>query len=117
MGILNRFMQKNEEWLNIVVISSGSIECTTSGSGGLERCRPKIPFEDASQQTKRRRIKDILDSTSKEDLCLATQMKLFSSGHKDAAAVVRKISFSPKSARQIKKCDSKEGPKINLIFG
>ncbi|KAJ8926491.1 hypothetical protein NQ314_021136 [Rhamnusium bicolor] len=95
-GFISRFMQKNIEWLNEEFITSGTVQCTPSGLGSAGRGRPKLLFAEASQQTKRRREQQIVESTGKEELFVAAQMKLHSCGNRNAAVVVHKVTNSPK---------------------
>lgn len=65
--------------------------------------RPKVSFEDASLQTKRRRVERDVKEKTEEELCLAAEMKMRLSGKRNAAAVLAKIRYSPRAAKLKKK--------------
>lgn len=69
--------------------------------------RPKVSFDDASLQTKRRRVQMDVNEKTEEELCLAAEMKLRVSGKRDAASMLSKIRFSPKRATRLKILESK----------
>ncbi|CAB3239315.1 unnamed protein product [Arctia plantaginis] len=118
-----RFLAENADWLeeevllpseflSMVPSCSGSTTPPTRHSG-----RPERPFEICHIKVKKRKLKELVTSKSQEELTLATQMKLVSSGKRDAANIVKEISLaSPSRATKIKKARAaftKPEPKLS----
>ncbi|KAJ8927099.1 hypothetical protein NQ314_020371 [Rhamnusium bicolor] len=90
-----RFRAKYEKWLhgeNIVFqLDEGDEysleEPTTSSTSG----RPIKQFQDSSEKTKKRRIKDIVEAKSVQELALAAEVALRKSGKRDAASLIKEI--------------------------
>lgn len=94
------------DWLNEICITSGNTEdkpTTSMASGRFGR--PRKMFLEAGTRMKQIKVQEIVKSNTKEELCLATQIKLYSKGHRDAASLLRKITYSPKKATRLKKAE------------
>ncbi|KAJ8866947.1 hypothetical protein PR048_032809 [Dryococelus australis] len=64
----------------------------------------KMHFEEARHKTKKRRVVDLLVSSTHEKLVFASEISLRSEGRRDTADMVKQVSnFSPKRAIRLKK--------------
>ncbi|GLV38061.1 hypothetical protein CBL_07860 [Carabus blaptoides fortunei] len=88
------FFKKNENWLNSTVNFPIDAKCATvNKSTG----RPAGNFEALSDRSKRRRTEEIRTKFSPAELSFATQMSLRTSGHSDAANIVKDVTLSSPS--------------------
>lgn len=70
----------------------------------LEAGRPLKAFNESSQKTKARRAKQVLKSVSTEELYLAAEKKLRSTGKRDSASIASELfNTSPQRGSNIKK--------------
>jgi hypothetical protein len=74
--------------------------------------RPQKQFSDASDRSKRRKTEDVRNSMDVELLIHATQLKLRSSGKRDASQVLKAITSSPTRATKYKKAFASQQEKI-----
>lgn len=105
----DRFLNKNCAWLegNVTlpdiateVLVSVPLPETSSGSFG----RPQKDFVSSSTKTKRRRIQHLLETSSREEISMATEVQLRKEGKKDSAAIVKELClFSPRRGTVLKK--------------
>lgn len=94
---LNTFYNNNANWLNAKGIIIGNTEEDSETSKDFDRL--STSFAEASNRTKRRRTESIRVKHSTEELALATQMSLRSSGKVAAAKVMQDvIEGSPSKA-------------------
>lgn len=103
-----RFLRANSSWLEENISFSGIFSEVIDDIPVLETRsqtgRPLKDFESSSDKTKRRRVQSLLETTSTEELSLATEVKLRQSGKRDSAAIVKELClFSPKRGTEIKK--------------
>lgn len=91
---LKKCEQSNEAWLNQAIISSGCAE----NQGG----RPRVEFASASLKVKKRLVKPLLETHSKEELALATEISYRASGSKNAASAIQQIAETPSQATKFK---------------
>jgi hypothetical protein len=76
--------------------------------------RPQKQFSDASDRSKRRKTEDVRNSMDVELLIHATQLKLRSSGKRDASQVLKAITSSPTRATKYKKAFASQQEKIQI---
>jgi hypothetical protein len=74
--------------------------------------RPQKQFSDASDRSKRRKTEDVRNTMDVELLIHATQLKLRSSGKRDASQVLKAITSSPTRATKYKKAFASQQEKI-----
>lgn len=79
-------------------------------SATREAGRPKIPFKESSEKTKRRKVETLVQQGSPEELTFAARVSLQAAGRRDAAEVVKQVDISPKRASKIKKMIKSPGP-------
>ncbi|GLV33219.1 hypothetical protein CBL_08387 [Carabus blaptoides fortunei] len=85
------FFKKNESWLNSTVNFPIDAKCATvNKSTG----RPAANFEALSDRSKRRRTEEIRTKFSPAELSFTTQMSLRTSGHSDAAKILKDVTLS-----------------------
>lgn len=65
--------------------------------------RPKIEFDQASLKTKRRRVDDLIQSRSTDELAVAAQISNRLAGNRDVADVIKCVTEIPHKASDIKK--------------
>lgn len=101
---INTFKHKYSDWLNkefqckIYIPYISEQETSTRKLG-----RPTTSFTDSSRKSKRIKIQPLLEKTP-EELSLATAAAYHSSGQRDIASVIKKVTTSsPRSVKRIKK--------------
>ena len=111
---LNRFLQDNSSWLEKefdipnVLRSTALQSIESSSSAG----RPSKAFEESSIRTKRRKTKELRQSTSSAELTFATEMSLRGEGKRTAAKLVHEVaSTSPNRPYKILKVLKEAGTK------
>lgn len=105
----DRFLKTNSVWLegnsplpDIASEALGGVSLPETSSGSLGR--PQKDFESSSTKTKRRRIQHLLETSSLQEIAMATEVKLRKDGKKDSAAIVKELcQFSPRRGTVIKK--------------
>jgi hypothetical protein len=74
----NYLLQRHHKWLNKEIqlfdILSEETSIPSKSQLGRSRGRPQIPFENGSLKTKRRRVQDLVNSRSSDELCLAATL-------------------------------------------
>ncbi|CAH2107308.1 unnamed protein product [Euphydryas editha] len=104
----NRFLKANSSWLegNILlpdIVSKPILDVSlpeTSNRPG----RPQKKLRDSCMKTKKRRIQQLLKTSSQEELSMATEVKLRQAGKRDSAAIVKELCLSsPQRGTNIKK--------------
>lgn len=119
----SRFLADNEVWLReevsfppelLSIITSFS---ETDKPRSSRIGRPEKMFEECNLKVKKRKLKDLVSSKTQEELTLATEMKLMSSGKRDAAKIVKEVSLgSPARATNLRKAKEKSArpePKLS----
>lgn len=103
-----RFLNANCSWLEesisfADVLSESTIDMSLPGTS-RQTGRPRKDFASTSERTKKRRVQHLLDTTSKEEISMATETLLRQSGKRDSAAIVKELClFSPRRGTNIKK--------------
>lgn len=103
-----RFLKANSSWLQghfsfTDFISDSEVDVELPGPSSRAG-RPQKDFGTSSTKTKRRRIQQLLETTSQEELSMATEVNLRKSGKRDSAAIVKELcAFSPRRGTRIKK--------------
>lgn len=94
-------------WLNgediVFVVTYYLMPSTSSIKPTAGPGRPKIDFDQASHKTKRRRVDNLIQHHSRDELAVAAQVSARLSGNRDAANVIKCVSESPEKATEIKK--------------
>lgn len=93
---VQNFVENNEKWLQEFLITTGKSNAAPECSG--IRGRPKVSFEEAGQQTRRKIINDWVQEKSEEEVLMGAQLKLFHSGKRKTAKVIHNVRFNPKRA-------------------
>lgn len=66
--------------------------------------RPAKNFEDCTESAKRKKVRKLVTSVSKQELAYATRLSMHADGERDAADIVKQVSTcSPKRATRLKK--------------
>ncbi|EZA54504.1 hypothetical protein X777_05483 [Ooceraea biroi] len=96
-----RFLSANSSWLQgnltfsdaVLHALPSTLQCVARNRPG----RPQKAFEDCSLKVKKRKIKNLVETVSQEELSIATEMKLREAGKKDSASIVKELCVaSPK---------------------
>lgn len=100
---LKVFLPRESAWLDVKITfsitSNPGTSKSTTGTG-----RPTKEFTDLTPSSKKRKMKPLVETYSKEELTFAAQHTLRLSGQRDAANILREVTeTSPKRATQIKK--------------
>lgn len=90
------FIKNNEQWLQGTFEIPKISQSKPSG-------RPQKSFQDLSERSRRRKTEEIRDSIDPEVLLSATQSQLRTSGKRDASALLKEITVSPKRATKYRK--------------
>lgn len=97
-----RFLAKNKRWLEAEDIKfhvrTTVPRPSTSFQVATPAGRPRKDFEEASFKTKKRRVEDLVRSRSVGELMTAAEVAVRSTGNRNIATVIRKISESSESA-------------------
>ena len=101
----NTFLTKNENWLNNNFVCNCSIKVPlmhqqSTNAGGAS----KKDFEDCCRKTKRKKVQDLLNSKSKNELVFAAAAAVRDAGKRDAADIINEVSSSPASVSSQIKC-------------
>lgn len=88
-----RFLDKNKVWLsgNLILSPTASQEISSLSKPG----RPRKNFEDCCDRTKRRKVRNLIDSTSPDEIAVANQANLFKEGKRNSAAIVKELTVNP----------------------
>lgn len=103
----NIFLSKNANWLNgdfrLSVIASNFLLDKNVPKITSRRGRPELKFEECGSRTQKKKIRNLVSSTSKDQLLVAAEVKLRNDGNRDAAMLVKKIASSPTKGTILKK--------------
>ncbi|CAH0559356.1 unnamed protein product [Brassicogethes aeneus] len=104
---MDRFLNKNRAWLDVDIKFKITMEHPLpSTSGNCQPGRPKKIYEESPYKTKKRRIKDLLQSRSASELTTAAEVANRLAGNRKIATLIKKST-------QI----SKEQESKNVICG
>lgn len=98
-----RFIAKNKEWLEGEDIKFKVIYQQPQQSTSQEAAkagRPRKDFEDSSYKTKKRRVEDLTQSRSAEELLTAAEVAVRSTGQRNVAKVIRNLSERDSTSAQ-----------------
>lgn len=109
----SKFLQQNAVWLEETIAIPFDLQANVASTSSVREPsrlgRPIKPFEECTTKVKKRKLKELLETKSPEELALANEMSLRSSGKRDAAKLVKELSVSSPgratSLKQEKKCD------------
>lgn len=103
------FLKKNSNWLQ-GAFSIPKVQQKLSAG------RPKKPFIESSERTKRRKTKELRSAINEDVLLHAAQSTLRTSGKRDASQLLKEIIKSPKRATRYKKVysESMKGDETKL---
>lgn len=87
-----RFLTKNEQWLN----TSIALPTWTTKKPG----RPTKNFKKSSDQTKRRKTKNLREQVPCDQLTYAAQMSQRAAGNSDASKVMKDMTLTPTRAKK-----------------
>ena len=87
----DRFLSHENAWLDTY--------CEFSRYSVRKGGRPELPFEDCSDNSKRRKTTNLRTEIETDVLVYATQMKLRASGKENEAQVIKKLLDNPKYAK------------------
>lgn len=82
-----RFLQHNNDWLAVPIDLSHFSQNST-------RRRPTKNFENCSQRSKRRKIKELTNVISDDQLIMAVETQMRSSGKRDTAGLVKELTLA-----------------------
>lgn len=103
-----RFLKENAAWLEGTVSFSKKVTQAVSSSQAdsdttKKLGRPPKDFSACSRKTKIRKVQRLVESTSQEELAMATEIKLLKQGKRDSAAIVKELAeASPERGTTIK---------------
>jgi hypothetical protein len=101
---LQFFLNIYDEWLNQDIIFDMIPERLSANVGG----RSSKSFEESSIQTKKRKVRHLVESYDQERLSLAAALSVRASGKRDAANLFQEVSAaSPRRATNLKKAQRK----------
>lgn len=95
----SKFLNKRETWLAHQLTIYDLNKPSTSG---LPHGRPKKSFDNSSRTSRKRKISDVVESHSLEELVFATESKLRKCGNRDAANMLKELILSPKRGTKVK---------------
>lgn len=106
----DRFEKKNCDWLYTEVeFSSLANQAKPNPTTPSSKGRPSTEFIDSSEQSKRRKTKELRLDRSTEELAYAAQMKFRAEGKLNEAEVIKNVAFStPTRASKYKESLKKE---------
>lgn len=114
--ILKDFLKKNGSWLKekvIFIIVPKTFIGVSEGKSVVGR--PRKLFENSCEKSKRRKLKALIETNTSQELALAAQVSLWSTGRRDAAQIVKDITNnSPQRASKIKKSYASNGSKLPI---
>ena len=93
----DRFLKKNSDWLK----GTFTIPKVVSRAG-----RPTKTFQELSERSKRRKTEDLRSNTETTVLTYAAQVKLGTTGRREASKILKEITSSPKRAGKYKRAYS-----------
>lgn len=106
-----RFLSKNFHWLNGAFCLSDDILKELPSTSSHQAGRPQKNFDECSDRTKRRKIRALINSTTPEEIAIASEVNLRKAGKRDSAAIIKELTTSPsdigtqiKHARSRNKC-------------
>lgn len=99
-----KFLIDNSSWLEGYWKLPNDLIQVLSNSKQKSVGRPQKPFEACGSKAQRSKIKKILNSTSQNELFVATEIKLRQQGKRDSAPIVKELTVaSPRRGTIIKK--------------
>lgn len=106
----DRFLASNAKWLGgediIFNVSCDLAEASTSSNSLQSPGRPLlVDMSNASAKTKRRRVDDLVQSRTSEELLAAAEIASRQSGKRNVAKLIREVSESPEKFKTRKSCD------------
>lgn len=110
--ILPQFLNKNSQWLSarITFVEEKSDHQDRKNIG-----RPKKLFDESSNRSRKRKLKPLLELHTNDEIVLAAEMSLRSTGRRDAAQLVKQVaSLSPERATKIKKAYQSPSSKMPI---
>lgn len=94
----SKFLQQNAVWLEETIAIPFDLQANVASTSSVREPsrlgRPIKPFEECTTKVKKRKLKELLETKSPEELALANEMSLRSSGKRDAAKLVKELSVS-----------------------
>lgn len=117
--VLKYFLTKYSEWLSVKITFIETVGTQDSHENrDFDRKtigRPQKLFEDSSDKSRKRKVKPLLEQNAIDEIVLAAEMGLRSTGRRDAAQLVKEVSsHSPKRATKIKKAFRTPSPKMPI---
>lgn len=100
------FESRYSQWLTESVDFSPEEEepsANTSCGSSRYQGRPAKTFSESGDRSQLKKISHLVQSTSKEELLLATRVSLYNSGKRDAAQILQSLEESPTRATKMKK--------------
>ncbi|KAK2579423.1 hypothetical protein KPH14_002635 [Odynerus spinipes] len=113
-----RFLKSNVQWLGqeIKFQELGNNAQNSKDKPTSLRGRKKVSFTASSNKTKRRRVQNLIDTSTKEEIIHAAQISLHVTGQRDAAAILKQVTTTTlKRPTRIKKVFHRESCKKPTI--
>lgn len=107
----SNFLRKNSEWLNTEIQVPADPVILPKKRG-----RPTKGFDDSSVKSKRRKVQNIIENFSPNEITFAAQKSLQSQGKRSGAQILKKIDSSPANISTCIKKSIESPPKTPVKY-